>query len=323
MNEQEKFLFDLNGFLVVRNVLTPQEVDELNAAVDAHQASGEHARPREDPALKNARPGSAMSAAGSRVDVGGLLGWDTPGFRRLLAHPKIVPYLNDLCGAGYRMDHQPFVISQSSESEGFALHGGPLVPNSDPARKTIPELAIFSPELQYRWSGGRFFNSLLAMSVQLCDTAEGDGGFCVVRGSHKLNYAIPADFANGAFGREHVYQTTTKKGDIVFFSEATAHGALPWRAQHERRVALYRFAPPTFCYGRSYLDEWGEGVLAKCTEAEKCVLLGPFANRVERPYLVVVKGAVEGGVDVVEVRKEERNPVKKEHDREIFGTPWF
>ena len=34
MNEREKFLFDLQGFLVIKNVLTPEEVHKLNISVD-------------------------------------------------------------------------------------------------------------------------------------------------------------------------------------------------------------------------------------------------------------------------------------------------
>ena len=34
----EKFLFDLNGFLVLRGVLSPEEVAAANAAVDAKQS---------------------------------------------------------------------------------------------------------------------------------------------------------------------------------------------------------------------------------------------------------------------------------------------
>ena len=34
MNEREKFLFDLQGFLVIKNVLTPEEVCKLNISVD-------------------------------------------------------------------------------------------------------------------------------------------------------------------------------------------------------------------------------------------------------------------------------------------------
>ena len=34
MTPEEKFIFDLDGYLVVKNVLTPAEVDELNALAD-------------------------------------------------------------------------------------------------------------------------------------------------------------------------------------------------------------------------------------------------------------------------------------------------
>lgn len=36
MNEHEKYLFDLNGYLVVENVLTPDEVALCNEAIDRH-----------------------------------------------------------------------------------------------------------------------------------------------------------------------------------------------------------------------------------------------------------------------------------------------
>ena len=36
MTEREKYLFDLQGFLVVRDFLTPEEVAALNEAVDAN-----------------------------------------------------------------------------------------------------------------------------------------------------------------------------------------------------------------------------------------------------------------------------------------------
>ena len=37
MNDTEKFLFDLQGFLKVPSFLTPAEVDALNAAFDANE----------------------------------------------------------------------------------------------------------------------------------------------------------------------------------------------------------------------------------------------------------------------------------------------
>ena len=51
MSNHEKFLFDLNGFIVLRNVLNEEEVQQLNDAIDAniHKAVS-----RETAGLKNA-----------------------------------------------------------------------------------------------------------------------------------------------------------------------------------------------------------------------------------------------------------------------------
>ena len=51
-----------------------------------------------------------------------------------------------------------------------------------------------------------------------------------------------------------VTQQVTRAGDVIIWSEATVHGATPWRGAHERRIALYRFAPPNMGYGRGYLE---------------------------------------------------------------------
>lgn len=45
-------------------------------------------------------------------------------------------------------------------------------------------------------------------------------------------------------------------GDVLLFTEAATHGTLPWKAQHQRRVVIYRFAPATMAYGRAYTPSW-------------------------------------------------------------------
>lgn len=42
--------------------------------------------------------------------------------------------------------------------------------------------------LAYGYHHGRMYNPLLAVSVQLSDAAEGDGGYVVIRGSHKARH---------------------------------------------------------------------------------------------------------------------------------------
>jgi ectoine hydroxylase-related dioxygenase (phytanoyl-CoA dioxygenase family) len=280
MNSHDKFLFDLNGFVVVRNVFSPDEVAAANAAIDVHQAK---LCARTAPGLRNAAEGSPHSAQGPRLDMGGFLGWPKPHcdvFRSVLAHPRLVPYLNELCGDGYRLDHQPLVVAQDKDSEGFALHGGPISgDDGQPKGK-------FNPELQYRSVNGELWTSLLAVSVHLCDHGPGDGGFCIVRGSHKLNFPVPVDVTNGlaADFADHLYQPVTKAGDVVIWSEATVHGATPWRADRQRRFALYRFAPANMGYGRGYL-ELDQATYEGMTPLQRAVVEPPYASRLERPLV--------------------------------------
>ena len=184
LSARARYLFDLNGYIVVRAVLTPAEVASANAAIDQRQAS---LCERGEGTLRNTKAGSALAGSGSngRLDLGGLLEWrDTAVFRDLLAHPRLLPYLHDFLGPGFRLDHRPLLIAQNAGSEGFALHGGPLTASGE-----------FNQHLQYTVRGDRIFTTLLAASVSLVDTVPGDGGFCVLPGSHKSNFATPADLA--------------------------------------------------------------------------------------------------------------------------------
>ena len=73
---------------------------------------------RDSPALRNTKKGSPLDASGPRLDMGGMLFWDQPHcevFRTMLCHPKLVPYLTELCGLGYRLDHQPLLVAQARD----------------------------------------------------------------------------------------------------------------------------------------------------------------------------------------------------------------
>lgn len=308
LSPRERFLFDLNGFLVLRNVLAPAEVDAANAAIDAHAAS---LVARAAPSLRNAKRGTPMSAAGARYDMGNILHLDAPHcdpFRSILAHPKLVPYYEAICGPGYRLDHSPLVIAQEADSEGFALHGGPIT--SDGGMNT---------ELMYRSVNGQVWTSLLAVSVQLVDHHD-TGGFCVLPGSHKLNFPCPPEAIHGTdeeFFRDYLHFPRTNRGDVVIWSEATIHGAVPWRAPFQRRIALYRFAPANMGYGRGYLS-LSDDQLKTFQPLERAVVEPPYSTRLDRP--LVTEAAAAAGA---EPEAGSRSGAKKAHDQAIFGSDYF
>jgi len=312
MSEAERYLFDLNGFLVIRNVLTPEQVAACHAAIDDHAAE---AVPRSDPTLRNAIEGSPMYGSGPpRLDLGGIFEWDgtdSDVFKSILAHPRLVPLFHGLLGRGYRLDHIPFVLMNNKGGEGFQLHGGTVDCTS----------GEYNSNLAYTCHNGSLRSNLLGCNVMLVDHNPGDGGFCVVPGSHKSNFKMPPGMVDGLSHKEYIVQPATKAGDVVLFSEGTVHGAMGWTSDIQRRCALYRFAPATVAYGRSYFQANGSGgntvwpskFYDNLNEAQTAVLEPPYANRLDRPNI-----REDGSVEITQ-----RSERKKQHDKDVFKTKYF
>jgi hypothetical protein len=264
MNEDEKYLFDLNGYLVVENVLTPEEVAKANEAID-HNLDQGRLRPREQ-TLDGGSP--ELWGDKGRGELGGLLQWEEPWchpFREMLAHPGLVPYLNEILGKGFRMDHHLFLLWMDKGAEGFIFHG-----SSGPS---------FDPNQYYIFRNGRMHNGLTVATFQLTDVNPGDGGLIVIPGSHKSNFSCPQEMRLYQKHQEHIRQVTCKAGDVVIFTEAATHGTLPWTADHPRRSILTRYTAGNLAYVPAYpIPEWAN-------ERQKAVMEPPYHTRLDRPVL--------------------------------------
>jgi len=275
MNDREKYLYDIQGFLVVRDFLTPDEVDRLNAAFDANRD-----KMTED---TNSNIGNSTTLAGHKRGLfTGMLTWDHPWcepFRDLLAHPKAIPYLDAIHGRGWHMDHSPFALFSTKGAEGLILHG--------PGHNYFGAAA-------YHYKNGKIRTGMVVFQYQLADVNEGDGGFCCIPGSHKANFPCPRDIIEWEANQDLVFNVPCKKGDLLIFDEATTHGTLPWRADHERRSLLYRYSPHYLHYAGGYhqttFPEW----VNELTEAQRAVLEPPY--HYHRPLIE------EDGVTVVRPR---------------------
>ena len=97
MNAQEKYLFDLGGYINVKNVLSADELEELNTLID-EQAYG---APKDD-SIHSQR-------------FGGFLNWENDAFRRL---PQPSPYhavLAEIVGPKFRLDHVYGILMQEGQ----------------------------------------------------------------------------------------------------------------------------------------------------------------------------------------------------------------
>eukprot|EP00962_Isochrysis_galbana_P028789 scaffold9128_cov126-Isochrysis_galbana.AAC.3 len=310
LSRKQAYLFDLNGFLVIKGAFDAEMVERANAAIDAH-ADRMHERVgklRTSALYGRESTGLKGDGVTGRMDMGGLLGWDAPHrepFREVLCHPTLAPVLTDLLGVGYRLDHSPLLLAQEAGAEGHTLHGGAVTESGEPAWP-----------LAYEFRNGRMRNQLLTVCMQLRAAGPGDGGFCAVPGSHKSNFPVPPALADLADAElvSFVTQPVLAPGDCLIFSEAVLHGTLPWTAAHQRRTVIYRFAPAGSAYGRGYLPAWPSSATDGMSPAQAAVMLPPFHPRMNRPYV---------GSDGQAVAPREREAFKVEFDQRVFGTTYF
>jgi len=95
MTDEERYLFDLQGYMVIEDVLNPDELGDLNHTLDEYD-------------LWNETPGhdnffDFWKNGDGQISAGPLHRFAKP-FRQLVAHPRIVPYLADLLGNQFRSD---------------------------------------------------------------------------------------------------------------------------------------------------------------------------------------------------------------------------
>lgn len=248
MTDQERYLFDLQGFLVVENALPPETVAALNTLLDAKLRAQEDAQ-------KNT------------YRFGRLLHWGEP-FRALIDNPRITPYLAELLGEKFRLDHDYCDVIRSGKGPiGTSLHGG-----------AFP----FDPTAYYHYNNGVLRNGLTVVAYNLKNVNPGDGGFGCIPGSHKANLPFPGEWREMETTHPLVQRVTGPAGTAILFSEALTHGTLPWRGRDERRTVFYKYSPHPLAWA---VPPYDPASLEGLTERQQAILEGPnarYQNRVQK-----------------------------------------
>lgn len=248
MTPEEKFRFDLEGYLVVKRVLSAAELAALNAIAES--------RGRGVALAEGRKYGRVFRASA----------WGPP-YQALIDHPRIVPYLIALVGPRFRLDHD-YCIFTTLGGTGQELHGGE---------------GDHNPDHWYRYRDGVMRNGLTVVTFCLSHANAGDGGFCCIPGSHKSHFAgsLPDDVRSYRRRPHYVVQPPLEAGDAVIFTEALVHGTAPWTAEHERRALLYKYSPGHSAWMGEYYDV---GEYPGLTEQQRRILAPPYVGR--RPHSV-------------------------------------
>lgn len=250
----DDYLFDLQGYLVLKNAVEADLVSDLNDVLD---------NVPELPPMgwwgNVQRAGTGEPHKG--LELQNVVEAGAP-FERLIDHPSWINHMYRYAGEAETYVEGLFI------DECFAsirTEGGYLRVHSGGYRKAIRG--------QYRYVDGVFRCAQVNILVALTDIGPGDGGTLVIPGSHKSNMPHPQaeEFKHERMDTMvGVVQPVLEKGDALLFTDTLAHGASSRTNFGERRTVIYRYGPSwaNTRAGYQYSDE----LLARLTPERRRIL---------------------------------------------------
>ena len=235
---REEYLFDLNGFVVLKDVLTRAHVAEMNAILTDLTHLDPPLRPGEWYGCVHAHSyGGAEGTNLQQIYEAG------EPFERLIDYPGWFAKVKHFVGGENTFDwlHGPVFIDENfanlrGPGDAIGLHSGGLTGVK---------------RNQFRYHNGRFQCGQINILMALTDIGPGDGATMIIPASHKSNFEHP-DFGehcmkNGEVRSvddvEGAIEVHLEAGDALLFVDAISHGSARRINPGERRIIVVRYGP--------------------------------------------------------------------------------
>jgi hypothetical protein len=233
MTPEQRYLFDVFGYLHLENALSPDELAACQNATKRYMDTPEDQLP----------PGFEVD--GQRYVHG--FAFDKC-LEALTRHPSFWPIVRELTNDRPRLLSGTLQVNRPGESSVGGLHC---------ARE-----GFGWESTRYETHHGKIYCDDIIVFPYLDDVNPGDGGLLVLPGSHKAAFPRPESLFNEGVMRKvedmppGVVNVTPKAGDIVVTSELMTHGILEWLPKDRmRRILVLRYKPQHAGLAMPYPDE--------------------------------------------------------------------
>ena len=223
MNAEQIYLFDLQGYVVLKGVVPPQLVAEVNEVLDRF----EEVAPADYPPPLALGPEHSDNS----LFISNILEGD-PALRPLIDLPPVIDVISTVTGGPYRLNHTYAIYRWGGGYTGLHMHGTPI-----------------QPKCHYRCHNGQMLSTLTKAVFPMVDARAEDGCFAVTPGAHKSNF--PRPFGNEPADNPALVAVEADAGDCIIFTEALTHGSMTNTSRRPRRTVYY-------CYSTGYMPDWGE-----------------------------------------------------------------
>jgi ectoine hydroxylase-related dioxygenase (phytanoyl-CoA dioxygenase family) len=214
--------FDLNGFVVLKNVIKLDKIKLANKILENIE-KGKKSKIQGDVFFGKSQ--NNREAYISNVLAAGKV------FEDFAVIPEILRLLSHVTSNFFRLNHA-VAMTKYKKNTFTPLHMG-----------SVP----LHPKIFYFVKDGNIFSNVTKVVFPLMNNTKEDGGFSVIKGSHKSNFKRPFDnHPKNNYLLEHV---NANPGDAIFFSESLAHGSGVNKTNRIRRILSY-------CYSVKYMPDW-------------------------------------------------------------------
>jgi hypothetical protein len=213
MTPEQKFFFDLKGWILLPSVLSETEIETMKAAV----------------------------YAGARNSYEGAL-------QSLLDHPAIVGILTEILSEPSFVFDECYSFRCEGSFTTIRPPGWSKMERGDMGMPHVVRPPQQANAMRYQVAGGRIFSGLTRVVWELEEVKTGQGGTSFLSGSHKahFNYGGPDPYMPNIGGspwedkmRAAMEDYSCPPGSVVIFTESLVHAANNWTNPSNPRCAVF------------------------------------------------------------------------------------